>query len=703
MKKLTLILIATGMVFSSCTNQVEESKGENPLLSEFETPFQVPPFDLIDTTHFIPAFKAGIKQAEAEIDAIVNNSEEASFENTILPYDQTGEILRKASVFYSLNAANTTPTLQKIARELTPLMSAHRNEVGLNQGLFARIKSVYDRKENLGLNQEQIRVVEKYYLDFERNGAALPEEQREQLKTINEELSMLTLNFSENLLAETNDYKLVIDSEEDLVGLPDGVISAAAENANKNDMEGKWVFTLQKPSWIPFLTYSPKRELREQIYKAYYNRGDNNNENDNKDIIADIIKLRKKRAELLGFENYAEYVIDNNMAKTPDNVYSFLNQVWEPALKVAKNERDEMQKMIDSENGDFKLQSWDWWYYSEKLRKQKFDLDEEELKPYFALDNVREGIFHVSNKLYGLKFEKRTDIPVYHEEVEAFEVKDADDNHVAILYIDCHPRPGKRGGAWCGAMRSGAYENGKKIYPVVYIVQNFTRPTGDKPALLSWDETTTFFHEFGHALHNFFADGQYRRTSRDVPRDFVELPSQVMENWAGEAEVLKEYAKHYKTGEVIPDELIEKIQKSGHFNQGFGTVEYVAASLLDLDWHTTESTENIDVNAFEKGAMDKIGLIDEIIPRYRSTYFAHIFTGSSYAAGYYAYLWAEVLDADAFNAFKESGDLFNQELAAKFRKYVLSENHLGDGMEQYLKFRGKDPSIDALLEKRGLK
>lgn len=703
MKKFTLLLIATGIVYSSCTNQVEESNGENPLLAEFDTPFKVPPFDLIDTTHFIPAFQAGIKQAETEIEAVVNNSEEASFENTIVPFDQTGEILRKASVFYSLNAANTTPTLQKIARELTPIMSAHRNEVSLNQGLFARIKSVYDRKENLGLNQEQIRVVEKYYRDFERSGAALPEEQREQLKKINKELSMLTLSFSENLLAETYDYKLVIENEEDLVGLPDGVISAAAENANKNDMAGKWVFTLQKPSWIPFLTYSPKRELREQIYKAYYNRGDNNNENDNKNIIADIVKLRDTRAKLLGFENYAECVIDNNMAKTPENVYNFLYQVWEPALKVAKNERDEMQKIIDSENGNFKLQSWDWWYYSEKLRKQKFDLDEEELKPYFALENVREGIFHVSNKLYGLKFEKRTDIPVYHEEVEVFEVKDADNNHIAILYIDCFPRPGKRGGAWCGAMRSGAYENGKKIYPVVYIVQNFTRPIGDKPALLSWDETTTFFHEFGHALHNFFADGQYRRTSRDVPRDFVELPSQVMENWAGEAEVLKEYAKHYETGEVIPDELIEKIQKSGHFNQGFGTVEYVAASLLDLDWHTTKNVENIDVNAFEKAAMDKIGLIDEIIPRYRSTYFAHIFTGSSYSAGYYAYLWAEVLDADAFNAFKESGDLFNQELAAKFRKHVLSENHLGDGMEQYLKFRGKNPSIDALLEKRGLK
>ena len=467
-------------------------------------------------------------------------------------------------------------------------------------------------------------------------------------------------------------------------------------------MVGKWLFTLQKPSWIPFLTYSPKRELREKLYKAMYNRCDNGNDHDNKNIIAEMVKLRDERSKLLAYDNFAQYVIDENMAKTPENVYDFLLKVWDPALKVAKSERDEMQKMIDDEGGNFKLQSWDWWYYAEKLRKQKFDLDEEELKPYFSLDNVRGGIFHVANKLYGLTFEERTDIPVYNEEVKTYEVKDEDGTHLAILYIDSYPRPGKRGGAWCGAIRSGSYKDGKKIYPLVYIVTNFTRPTGDKPALLNFDETSTFFHEFGHALHNFFADGHYKRTSRDVPRDYVELPSQVMENWASEPEVLKAYAKHYKTGETIPDELIEKIQKSGHFNQGFATVEYVAASLLDMDWHTIKNTENIDVDKFEKEAMNKIGLIDEIIPRYRSTYFSHIFSGG-YSAGYYVYLWAEVLDSDAFNAFKESGDLFNKDLAAKFRKYCLSENGMGDGMEQYLKFRGKEPSIDALLEKRGLK
>ncbi|MFC2104793.1 M3 family metallopeptidase, partial [Bacteroidota bacterium] len=699
--KLTLVLILFSMVIYSCTN-TEKEKNKNPFLTEFETPREVPPFDLIDTTHFIPAFKAGIEQEKAEIEAIINNPDDPTFENTIVPFDQMGEILRKVRVFYTLNDANTNPTLQRIARELTPLMSAHNNEIIMNQDLFQKIKSVYDKRESLELDQEQIRVVEKYYRDFERNGAALAEVDREELKKINEKLSMLTLDFGENMLAETNDFKLVIDNEDNLVGLPDGVISAAAEAAKQNDIEGKWIFTLHKPSWIPFLTYSPKRELREKIYKAYFHRGDNNNNKDNKEIIADIIKLRDRRADLLGFDNYAGYVIDNNMAKTSENVYNFLHKVWKPALEVSIKERNEMQKIIDSEGGNFKLESWDWWYYAEKLRKQKFDLDEEELKPYFSLDNVREGIFYVSNKLYGLQFEERTDIPVYHEEVKTYEVKEADGTHLAILYIDSYPRSGKGGGAWCGAMRRGAYEDGEKIFPVVYIVTSFTRPTGDKPALLSWDESLTFFHEFGHALHNFFADGHYRRTSRDVPRDYVELPSQIMEHWASEPEVLKEYAKHYDTGEPIPDELIEKIQKSGHFNQGFGTVEYVAAALLDLDWHTLENTDNIDVNAFENAAMNKIGLIDEIIPRYRSTYFAHIFNGG-YSAGYYVYLWAEVLDSDAFNAFKESGDIYNQELAAKFRKYCLAENGMGDGMEQYLKFRGSEPTIDALLEKRGLK
>jgi len=698
------ILLLTILILTMVSWNIDKGMNipENPLLVKFNTPFEVPPFDLIKEEHYIPAFKAGIEQQKAEIDAIIKNNEEPNFENTIVAMDQSGAILRNASVFYSLNSANTNPNLQKIARELTPLMSAHRNEISLNQDLFEKIKKVYNKRESLGLNNEQLRVIEKMYEDFERNGAALPIEKREELKKINEELAMLSLKYGENLLAENNGFKLIIENKDDLIGLPEGIIAAAADQAKKDGQEGKWIFTLHKPSWIPFLTYSPKRELREKIYKAYLNMGNNNNDYDNKEVLKQIITLRNKRAKLLGYTTFAEFSIDDNMAETPKNVYDFLYKIWTPSLAMAKNEVKDMQAITNKEGGKFKLESWDWWYYSEKVRKEKYDLDAEELKPYFKLDNVRDGIFYVTNKLYGLKFIPNKNIPVYNEEVQAFEVQEADGSHLAVLYIDSHPRPGKRSGAWCGAIRSGAYENGKKVTPVVYIVTNFTRPTGDTPALISWDETTTYFHEFGHALHNFFADGHYRRTSRDVPRDYVELPSQIMENWAGEPEVLKMYAKHYITGEAIPDELIQKIQNSSKFNQGFETVEYVAASLLDLDWHTLTNTENIDVEAFEKTSMDKIGLIKEILPRYRSTYFSHIFSGG-YSAGYYVYLWAAVLDSDAFMAFKESGDLFNQELAAKFRKYCLAENAMGEGMDQYRKFRGKDPEIDALLEKRGLK
>ncbi|HSH51500.1 MAG TPA: M3 family metallopeptidase, partial [Bacteroidales bacterium] len=529
MKKLTILFVMIGMIVMSCTNQKES---ENPFLTEFDTPFQTPPFELIDTSHYIPGFEAGIAESKAQIEAIIANPDVPTFKNTILAYDRGSDVLRRVSVFYSMLSANTNPTLQKIAREVTPMMSKFRNEVSMNQDLFKRIKTVYDKRETLDLNQEQMRLVTKIYEDFERNGAALPEDKREELKKINEELSMLSLQFGENLLAETNAFRLVVDNEEDLVGLPDGVIEAAANEANNAGMEGKWVFTLQKPSWIPFLTYSPKRELREKIYKAYYHRGDNDNENDNKPLIAEMAKLRDQKAKLLGWDNFAGYVIDNNMAKTPENVYDFLYQVWEPALKVSKQERDAMQKIIDKEGGNFDLKSWDWWYYAEKLRKQKYDLDEEELKPYFSLDNVRDGIFYVANQLYGLQFEELDNISIYHQEVKTYKVKEADGSHLGILYIDSHPRAGKKAGAWCGTFRSGAYEDGEKIYPLVYIVTNFTRPTGDKPALLTFDETTTFFHEFGHALHNLFADGQYRRTSRSVPRDFVELPSQIMEHWA---------------------------------------------------------------------------------------------------------------------------------------------------------------------------
>ncbi len=704
MKKLVFILIPLSFMITNCEMDTTKDMSDNPFFAEFDTPYGAPPFDKIKPEHFKPAYEEAMKQHLEEIDAIVNNDEEPNFENTILAYDRAGMMLRRISpVFGGLRGAETTPELQEIAQEIIPVLTAHSNEIRFNMDLFERIKNVYDNKDNFELDAEQLIVVEKIYRDFARNGAALPEEQREELKELNERMSVISLRLSENLLAENNNFKLVLENEDDLIGLPPDIIFAAAEEAVKQDMEGKWVFTLAKPSWIPFLQYSLRRDLREEIFSAYINRGDNNNENDNKELFIELMILRQKMSEMLGYNNYAEYFTDIQMAENPQNVYDFLYQVWEPALVRAKAERDELQKIMNRENEDEKIEAWDWWYYSEILRKEKYDLDEEEIKPYFTLENVKQGNFILANKLFGLNFEPRPEVPVYHEEVEVYEVFDKDDSSLGILYIDPHPRSGKRSGAWCGTYRSGYYdEDGKKINPIVTIVMNFTRPTGENPAMLSWDETTTYFHEFGHALHNFFADGRYNRTSRSVPRDFVELPSQIYENWAGEPELLRKYALHYETGLPIPYELINKIRESSLFNQGFINTEYIAAAILDMDWHTSDISSDTDVNEFEKESMNKIGLIDEIIPRYRTTNFGHIF-GTGYAAGYYVYRWAGVLDADAFNAFEESGDLFNQELAEKFRKYILAGNSKWEGMEAYIKFRGQDPDINPFLERSGLK
>lgn len=677
-------------------------KQENPLLAEFNTPFGAPPFDKIGNNHFLPAIEEAIRVHKAEIETIVNNSAPPDFENTIVAFDRSGELLNTVNaIFGGLNGANTNPEMQEIAKKTTPLLSAHRNEIRFNQRLFDKIKNVFERRSGLGLDAEQSRLVEKMYDDFARNGATLPEAQRNELKAINDRLSMVSLQLSQHLLAENNGFKLVIDNPEDLAGLPPAVISAAADEAKAAGQEGKWVFTLAKPSWTPFLQFSERRHLREHLYRAYFMRGNNNNESDNKKLFTELMTLRQKMAELLGFQNYAEYFISDQMAQTPQNVYDFLYKVWEPSIVRAKNEKADMQAIIDREGKGFELESWDWWYYAERVRKEKYDLNEDELKPYLTLDNVREGVFRLTNQLFGLIYVKRTDVPVYHPEVEVFEVKDFDGSHLGLLMIDPHPRPGKRSGAWCGTYRNGTWKDGQKTAPIVTMVMNFTRPAGNQPALLSWDKTTTYFHEFGHALHNLFANGRYQRTSRSVPRDFVELPSQILENWAGEPELLKTYAFHYQTGEPMPDALIEKLQKSRYFNQGFDNTEYLAAAILDMDWHTSQVTGETDVNAFEKATLDRIGLIDEIIPRYRTTNFGHIF-GSGYAAGYYVYRWAGVLDADAFAAFKESGDLYNQELAARFRKYILAENALYEGMDAYIKFRGKEPSIEAFLERSGL-
>ncbi len=690
------------MMLISCTTNNKDSMEKGAIFySEFETPYGMPPFDDITNEDFKPAFEKGIEQQTEEIDAIVNNTEAPTFENTVVALDNSGSILtRTARVFYGLSGAETNDEIKAIAKELSPILSEHSDNINLNEKLFERIKTLFDDAENLDLTTEQFRLLEDYYKGFVRSGIMLDEKQKERMREINKELSGLTLNYGNNLLNETNDFKLVVDNEEDLSGLSKGLIDAAAQTAKDNGEEGKWMFTLHKPSWLPFLQYADNRDLREKLYKAMYTRGDNDNENDNKENINKIVNLRIEKANMLGFDTHADFELDNRMAKTPANVYKLLNEVWDYALPQAKKEAAEMQAIIDAEGGDFKLQSWDWFYYTEKVREQKYALNEAELKPYFKMENVREGVFATANKLYGLNFKKLDNVPVYHPEVEVYEVTDADGSHLAIFYTDYFPRDGKRAGAWMSSFRGQSIKDGKNIRPLIFNVGNFTRPTGDTPSLLTLDEVETLFHEFGHALHGMLSNVTYSGVSgTSVARDFVELPSQIMEHWAFHPEVLKMYAKHYETGEVIPDELIEKIDAASKFNMGFITTEFVAAALLDMDYHTQTEQREFDVRDFETKSMEKIGLIDEIIPRYRSTYFSHVFSGG-YSAGYYSYLWAEVLDADAFQPFIENG-IFHQPSAQSFRDNVLSKGNSEDPMELYKKFRGAEPNPVYLLKNRG--
>ena len=698
MKKLTYLICFAGLMVQACNSEVKQ---ENPFLKDFDTPHGVPPFQLIHNSHYLPAFQEGVKQQETEIEAIVNNPEAPTFENTIVAMEKSGQLLQKVqAVFINLREANTNDSMQRIAEQVAPLLSAHEDGINLNEKLFQRIKTVYDNKEKENLNTEQREVLNKYYKDFVRGGANLSAEDKEKLKKINNELSLLAIKFGNNLLKETNNYRLVIYNEKDLSVLPAGVVAAAAETAKEAGLEGKWVFTLHNPSVMPFLQYADNRNLREQIYRAYTNRGNNNNEYDNKEVISKLIALKTEKANLLGFPDYASYVLDENMAKNPENVYSLCNQIWEAALKVAKKEAATLQKMINKTDGSFQLQPWDWRYYAEKVKQAQYGLDENELRQYFPLEQVREGAFYTAHKLYGITFEPRTDLPLPHPEAKAFELKDADGSFIGIYYADYFPRPSKSQGAWMDAFRSQSFL--LESTPVINKVCNFKKPTGETPALLTFDEVQTLFHEFGHALHGLLSKCTYPSVAgTNVVHDFVELPSQIMENWAGDPEVLKVYARHYKTGEPIPQELIDKLQKSSHFNQGFATTEFMAAALLDMAYHTVKTTEPIHVEKFEKETLDKLGLIPEITVRYRSTYFSHIFD-SGYSAGYYAYTWAEVLDADAFQAFKETGDIFNPEKALAFRQYVLSKGGSDDAMKLYREFRGKDPSIEPLLKRRGL-
>jgi len=699
MNKLKFFLISmTAIGLCSCNNEPKVVLDpDNPFFKKYSTPFEVPPFDKITNAHFLPAFEQGMLEQKKEVEAIVNNRKKPTFENTLRALDKSGEILDKVStVFGGLSSANTNDALQKIQLEISPKLAAHNDEINLNPKLFARVKAVYDNRDKMNLTEEEAYILENEYKGYVRNGAALPDDKKEILKQMNQELSLLGVKFGQNVLAETNAFQLVVDNLKDLNGLPQPCIDAAAEAAKAAGLEGKWVFTAQKPSWIPFLQYATNRELKKKLYDGWLQRGNRNNERDNKEILAKMMSLRAKKAQLLGYPTHADMVMESRMAKTATNVMDLLDKVWKPALKAATNDRDQIQEMIKRQGGSFMLESSDWWMYTERLRKEKYNLDENELRPYFKLENVQKGAFDVANKLYGITFTEITDIPKPHAEAMAFEVKEADGTHLGVLYQDFHPRASKRQGAWCGGYRGHSVENGVEIRPVVTMVCNFTRPSGDQPALLSLDEASTLFHEFGHALDNLFSKKTLQSVYR--ARDFVELPSQIMEHWATETEVLKSYALHYQTGEPIPDQLIEKMKQTSMFNQGFTSVEFLSACYLDMAYHMQSDTIPVDVARFEKDLFEKIGLIPEIEPRYHSCYFTHITGG--YDAGYYSYEWSAVLDHDAFEAFKEKG-IFDKETAQSFRKNILEKNGTADPMEMFVKFRGRQPDILPLMRNRG--
>lgn len=709
--KLLTTLVALAALSVSCGPGVQpvsepepaqQEEPSNPLLSEFDTPFGVPPFDLIELEHFAPAYEQAMQEHKEEIAKIVDDEGEPTFENTIEALDRSGQRLAMVdNVFFTLNSSDTSDEMQALAKEMAPLLSRHRDDIYLNAGLFARIKAVEEKKADLGLDAEQERLLEKIYKDFVRGGANLPEDKRERFRQINEDLSVMTLQFGENVLNETKAFQLVIEDEDDLAGLPASSVAAAKAEAEKRELAGKWLFTIDKSSLIPFLTFSEKRELRQKMFTAYVEQGDHGDELDNNELITKIVALRIERAKLLGFKTHADFVLDINMARTPERVYGLLDQLWKPALKAAKKDAKELQALMKKDGIKDKLRPWDWWYYAEKQREAKYDLKDEELRPYFELENVRGGAFEVASRLYGIQFVEIEEIPRFHGDARVYEVKEADGTHIGIFYADYYTRTGtKRGGAWMAALR----KQWGDVTPVITNSCNFQRPTEEEPTLLSLDEVQTLFHEFGHGLHGLLSDSRYHTLSgTSVAWDFVELPSQIMENWATDPEVLRLYAKHHETGDVMPDELIEKIQKSTYFNQGFITVEYLAAAYLDMDWHTLEEMTTEAPSAFEEKSLSGIGLIPEIVVRYRNTYFRHIFSDPiGYSSGYYVYVWAQVLDADAFAAFKEK-DVFDQETAKAFRQNILAAGNTADPMELYKHFRGKEPSIDHLLERKGFK
>ncbi len=699
-----MTLIVAAVLMGGCKKKNENaSLKDNPFMQEWTTPYGVPPFDKIKKEHYLPAFEEGMRQQKAVIDEIVNSKEDPTFANTIIPLEYSDELLNKVgSVFFNLTECCNDEDMEKLAETILPLVTKHGDDIMLNDKLFQKVKKVYENRENENLNAEQMRLLEETYKGFVRGGANVPVENQARFREINEKLASLSQKFGNNVLKATNDYKLVVSDKSKLEGLTEQQLANALALGNENaDTKGKYVFTLDMPTLEPFLMNCKNRELRKEIWTAYSTRC-LGGEFDNAGIIDEIVNLRVEKAKLLGFDNYANYVLDDCMAKNADNVYALLNQVWTPALAKAKEEATLYQQMIDKEKGGFKLEPYDWRYYSEKLRREKYDLNDEVIRPYFSLDTAKQGLFMVCNKLFGLTFKENKDIPVYQEDVEVYEVID-NNEVIAIVYMDFFPRPSKRSGAWMTNFREQYYtREGKNVIPVVSLVLNFTKPSGDKPSMLSIDELQTLFHEFGHGLHSMLSRCHYRSLSgTNVPRDYVEMPSQFMEHFATDPQVLKMYAHNYETGEVIPDELIAKMEAASTYGQGFVNTELLAASLLDMDYHTLTEKKEITLPEFENQQLQKIGLIPSIISRYKSNYFQHIFSGG-YAAGYYSYTWAAVLDNDAFEPFKEKG-IFDQATATAFRTNILEKGNTDDVMNLYVAFRGQEPSIEPLLKNRGLK
>ena len=702
----TAILLLT--LSAGCSEQAPEDPpavvndiDTNPLMADWETPFEVPPFELISSSDYLPAMRAGMKLHNENIDRIINSPDTPTFKSTIEAFERSDHVLNKvAQVFYAVNGANSDETTTETARIIAPEYSAHYDDILLNKDLFSRVDSVFENRDSLDLNAEQMRLLEETHKEFVNSGVGLSKSHQSRLRVINSEIASLTQAFRDNQLAETNDFELLITDVENLGGLPSSLVALAADAARQRGHECEcWLFTLQRPSINPFLQYSPSREDREYLFDGYAMRGNNGNEHDNNKTLVRTAQLRAERASILGFANHAEYVLQDRMAENTDLVYELLDQVWKPASDMAKRERADRQAMMNAEGESGNLRSGDWRYYTEKVRRANFEFDEEKLRPYFEVSAVRDGVFELSSRLFGITFERRSDLTGWHPDQQVFEVFDEDGSHLAILYMDFFARESKRGGAWMNNLREQSRIDGV-VTPIVTNNFNFPAPTDSSPSLLSLTEAETLFHEFGHALHGMFSDVTYESLAgTNTPRDFVEFPSQVMENWMREPEVLRMFAKHYETGETIPDEFIEKINATATFDQGFKTIEYLAAAYLDMAYHTLSAPVDIDAQEFEETVMAKIGMIDEIIPRYRSTYFAHIFA-SGYSAGYYSYIWSEILDADAFQAFKETS-LLSKETAARYREEILSKGGTRPGMELYENFRGRAPEIDALLIRRG--